>query len=261
MIYIGVENGKIQSISVPVHDELMGAPQLTDRALSVLIGQKLSQVRVDVVSGATMTSNAINNGLKMAAMMNGYVQEEPVVETTPEPTMEPVPQLRTLEDYMEYYQLPDSELGYFNVNQTLAVYTGPSRGYYRASSGKATVSTNGEVKSYGTVDGGDYYLIRYKLNNGNRRFGYIRRKDIEGSYVLPETPITECNVPVIVTKDATLTDDPGAGRSNDKVCKIKKGAKGTLLFFRDEYACVDFETSDVGRVRGFMLASEIKLAE
>ena len=210
-----------------------------------------------------MTSNAINNGLQMAAMMNGYVEEEIVIEETPEPTLAPtqvpVPQMRSLEDYMEYYQLPDSEQGYFDVNQTLAVYTGPSRGYYRASKGKATVSTNGDVKSYGTVDDGDYYLIRYKLNNGNRRFGYIRRKDIEGTYDLPETPISECNVPVIVTKDATLTDDPGAGRSNDKVCKIKKGAKGTLVFFRDEYACVDFETSEVGRVRGFILASAIKL--
>ena len=288
VIYIGAENGRITSVSVPVHDELAGAPFLTDSALSVLVGQPLSQARVDVVSGATMTSNAVNTAIQMAAMFHGetVVMETPTPAPTPTmtptptpaatPTMTPkptptatptptpkptaVPKL-TLEYYMENYQLPSSEIGYFSKGQELAVYTGPSRSYYRASKGKATVSTLGEVKCYGTDDGGDYYVIRYKLNNGNRRIGYIRRKDIVGGYDLPETPVPRCDVPVVFTKDATLTDDPGAGRSNDKLCKIRKGTKGTLVFFRDDYACVEFETSDVGKVRGFVPYTSIKLVQ
>lgn len=115
------------------------------------------------------------------------------------------------------------------------------------------------MKCYGTDDDGDYYVIRYTLNNGNRRIGYIRRKDIAGGYSLPETPVPRCDVPVVFTRDATLTDDPGA--SNAKLCSIRRGTRGTLVFFRDEFAFVDFDNSEVGRVRGFVPYDVIELAE
>ena len=44
-----------------------GATMLTDEALSVLVGQSISDAKVDIKSGVTVTSNAINNALAIIA--------------------------------------------------------------------------------------------------------------------------------------------------------------------------------------------------
>ena len=160
---------------------------------------------------------------------------------------------------MQQYQVNSAPLGYFNRKQSLAVDTGPGKGYHRANKGKASVSTNGEVWCFGTDAGGEYYLILYELNNGKHRIGYVRRDDISGGYDLTQTPIPRCDVQVKFVQDAVLTDDPGA--SNAKLCTIRNGARATLLFFRGEYACVDLEKSDVGKVRGFVPYYAIEIAE
>ncbi len=71
VMYIGAEDGRITSVSAPMHDERAGAPFLTDQALSVLIGQPLSQAEMDAVAGATLTVNAVNSAIRMAAMLHG----------------------------------------------------------------------------------------------------------------------------------------------------------------------------------------------
>ena len=84
--------GKIVSVSVPENNETpgFGADMLTDEALSALVGEDLATAHVDVKSGVTLTSDAINAALKQAAIANGVaVAAEPTAEPTVEATAEP----------------------------------------------------------------------------------------------------------------------------------------------------------------------------
>ena len=91
-LYVEVKDGgKIASVSAPNNSETpgFGADMLTDEALSALVGEDLATAHVDVKSGVTLTSNAINAALKQAAIANGVaVAAEPTVEATAEPTVE-----------------------------------------------------------------------------------------------------------------------------------------------------------------------------
>ena len=92
-LYVEVKDGgKIASVSAPNNSETpgFGADMLTDEALSALVGEDLATAQIDVKSGVTLTSNAINAALKQAAIANGVaVAAEPTVEATAEPTAEP----------------------------------------------------------------------------------------------------------------------------------------------------------------------------
>ena len=92
-LYVEVKDGgKIASVSAPNNSETpgFGADMLTDEALSALVGEDLATAHVDVKSGVTLTSNAINDALKQAAIANGVtVVAEPTVEATAEPAAEP----------------------------------------------------------------------------------------------------------------------------------------------------------------------------
>ena len=91
-LYVEVKDGgKIASVSAPNNSETpgFGANMLTDEALSALVGEDLATAHVDVKSGVTLTSDAINAALKQAAIANGVaVAAEPTVEATAEPTVE-----------------------------------------------------------------------------------------------------------------------------------------------------------------------------
>ena len=85
-LYIEVEDGKIVSVSAPNHNETpgLGADLLTEDALAALAGQDLATAQVDVKSGVTLTSNAINDALHQAAAANGIeIAEETEEETAP----------------------------------------------------------------------------------------------------------------------------------------------------------------------------------
>ena len=92
-LYVEVKDGgKIASVSAPNNSETpgFGADMLTDEALSALVGEDLATAHVDVKSGVTLTSDAINAALKQAAIANGVaVAAEPTVEATAEPAAEP----------------------------------------------------------------------------------------------------------------------------------------------------------------------------
>ena len=85
-LYVEVKDGgKIASVSAPNNSETpgFGADMLTDEALSALVGEDLTTAHVDVKSGVTLTSDAINAALKQAAIANGVaVAAEPAVEPT-----------------------------------------------------------------------------------------------------------------------------------------------------------------------------------
>ena len=87
------ENGKIVSVSVPENSETpgLGADLIADQSIfDALVGQDIATAQIDVKSGVTLTSNAINDALKQAAIANGVtVVAEPTVEATAEPAAEP----------------------------------------------------------------------------------------------------------------------------------------------------------------------------
>ena len=96
-LYVEVKDGgKIASVSAPNNSETpgFGADMLTDEALSALVGEDLATAHVDVKSGVTLTSDAINAALKQAAIANGVaVAAEPTAEPTVEATAEPAAEL------------------------------------------------------------------------------------------------------------------------------------------------------------------------
>ncbi len=82
-VYIDVQDGKIASISVPSHSETpgLGADLLTEDALSTLVGQKIDEAHVDAKTGVTLTVDALQRALNVAAQVNGFeVQEEAKTE-------------------------------------------------------------------------------------------------------------------------------------------------------------------------------------
>ena len=90
-LYVEVEDGKIVSVSAPGNIETpgFGADMLTDEALSVLVGQDIATAHIDVKSGVTMTSDAINEALRQAAAANGF---EPAQEEESVPASAPAPE-------------------------------------------------------------------------------------------------------------------------------------------------------------------------
>ena len=90
---IAVQDGKIAAVSADANNETpgLGADLLTDEALSALIGQDITTAQIDIKSGVTLTSTAINSALKQAAAANGFVveAEEPDVQTSATAETEP----------------------------------------------------------------------------------------------------------------------------------------------------------------------------
>ena len=85
--------GKIVSVSVPENNETpgLGADLIADQSVfDALVGQDIATAQIDVKSGVTLTSNAINDALGQAAIANGVtVTAEPTIEATAEPAAEP----------------------------------------------------------------------------------------------------------------------------------------------------------------------------
>ena len=71
-VAVSVEDGKITSVEVVEHNETPGfGADVIEKGFESLIGQDIATASFDAVSGATMTSNAINDALKQAAEKNG----------------------------------------------------------------------------------------------------------------------------------------------------------------------------------------------
>ena len=76
-------DGKIVSVSVPEHGETagFGADLIADQSVfDALVGQDIATAQIDVKSGVTLTSNAINDALKQAAEAYASAAAEPEAE-------------------------------------------------------------------------------------------------------------------------------------------------------------------------------------
>lgn len=65
------------------------------------------------------------------------------------------------------------ELTGLPANLSWRVYTGPGENYHVAADGKAKVSTNEAIQCYGRVEGTNWLMIRYFIDQGKSRVGYI----------------------------------------------------------------------------------------
>ncbi len=107
--------------------------------------------------------------------------------------------------------------GTFPKNQRYEVYEGPRQEHRRADSGKATVSTNGEIMVYGTWMG--RMMIEYAIDDGRYRIGWIDTDQLPASALegVPELPFpgsgfTEDFSYGVITTRSTLIDDPRHSR-------------------------------------------------
>lgn len=89
-------------------------------------------------------------------------------------------------------------------NQKLAVFSGPGEDYYRASAGRALVSTNGKIEIAGVENG--WILIYYRINDVSHRVGYISSRSLKDKLSLPEMEFAYAEA--TVNADCYLTDDP-----------------------------------------------------
>lgn len=110
-----------------------------------------------------------------------------------------------------------AKVGSFPRNQRYDVYEGPRTEHRRAGSGKAVVSTNGEIMVYGTWMG--RMMIEYALDDDRHRIGWIDADQLPASALtgVPELPFPDGGFPEeytygVVTTRSTLIDDPRHAR-------------------------------------------------
>ena len=151
------------------------------------------------------------------ACMPGILESYLTWEQEPVPTSEPkarvIPELT-------------AKPGKFPKNQRYEVYEGPRQEHRRAGSGKAVVSTNGEILVYGTCLG--RMMIEYELSEGRHRIGWIATDQLPESALagVPELAFFDGGDPEdytygVVTGSTGLYDDPLHSRSG--ICGILPG--------------------------------------
>ncbi len=137
------------------------------------------------------------------------------------------------------------------------VYSGPGTGYYRAASGKATVG-GGICRVYGAVE--DWALIGYGLSAGGYRIGYVRKSVVPSGVPVPELSLGL--VPMTVTGEATLTDDPIISVQGGTMSKLRTGAIVHVLAYMgdgDHWAYVEVPDFSNGQpARGFVAKSKLR---
>ena len=126
---------------------------------------------------------------------------------------------------------------------TIAVYGAPSTKAWRAGSGKASVSTNGEIyvlREWVAEDGTVWLHIRYEVSQRTQRFGFIKASDLPGYTVVGSDVYPQLAIPVRAAVDTTLTDDPLVSQ----YAQAAIPGRTELIcvgMFNDEYALVQAE--------------------
>ena len=126
---------------------------------------------------------------------------------------------------------------------TVAVYGAPSTKAWRAGSGKAAVSTKGEIwvlREWVAEDGTVWLHIRYEVSQRTHRFGFIKASQLPGYTVVGSDAYPDVAIPVRAAVDTTLTDDPLVSQYAQST--IPAGTVLTCIgMFNDEYALVQAE--------------------
>ena len=132
---------------------------------------------------------------------------------------------------------------------TVPVYSAPGDGSVRFAKGKASVNLREPAKFYGFTQDGNWALVEYTVSDRTSRFGYVRRSELPSS-VTWKYNISSIDVPVTVTQDTFLTDDPNVSQYRQMTLKAG-GSVRLLALYGAWYAYV--ETTLEGKtVRGFV---------
>ncbi len=132
-----------------------------------------------------------------------------------------------------------------------AVYTGPSDTYFRA--GKAQYGSPGQARVYGEENG--WLLIGYQTSSGRYRLGYIDASSaLDKMYDEPADAVLRSlsfdYVPVLLTRDCELTDDPVISRT--PIDSLKAGQECVFLAVLDRaWAYIELRTGREWK-RGFL---------
>lgn len=142
------------------------------------------------------------------------------------------------------------------ANQSLAVYSAPSKSSWRGANGKAAVSTNGAIYAAGWESG--WLLLMYETNNGSIRVGYVKAGDIRGG-VPTDQNLSFSYDSATVTQKCTLTDDPA--RTGSAIATLGAGTKVTWLTrFYNNSAWDYVEVTVNGKTaRGFIRAGSLDI--
>ena len=132
---------------------------------------------------------------------------------------------------------------------TVPVYSAPSEGSVRFAKGKASVNLREPAKLYGLTRDGNWALIEYAVSDRTSRFGYVKRSDLPSSVAWTFT-IPSVDVPVTVTQDTFLTDDPNV--SQYRQMTLNAGSSVRLLGLYDLWYAYVEATLDGKTVRGFV---------
>ena len=132
---------------------------------------------------------------------------------------------------------------------TVPVYSAPSESSVRFAKGKASVNLREPAKLYGLTRDGNWALIEYAVSDRTSRFGYVKRRDLPSSVAWTFT-LPSVDVPVTVTQDTFLTDDPNV--SQYRQMTLNAGSSVRLLGLYDLWYAYVETTLDGKTVRGFV---------
>ena len=143
------------------------------------------------------------------------------------------------------------------ANQSLPVYSAPSKKAWRGAKGKASVSTNGAIYAAGWESG--WLLVMYETNNGSVRVGYVDSGSIRGGVPF-DLNLDFSYAPATVLEGCTLTDDPA--RNGTAITTLQPGMTVTWLTrFYNNSAWDYVETSVDGKTaRGFIRAGSLDIS-
>ena len=157
---------------------------------------------------------------------------------------------RVLRAQFESFELGKGEMLPGNAGaSTVPVYSAPSKGSVRFAQGKASVNLRDPVRFYGLTQDGNWALIEYAVSDRTSRFGYVKRSDLPGSVAWTFT-LPSVDVPVKVTQDTFLTDDPNV--SQYRQMTLNAGSSVRLLGLYDLWYAYVETTLDGKTVRGFV---------
>lgn len=127
-----------------------------------------------------------------------------------------------------------------------AVYSAPTTDSYRASSGKASVSTSGSMKLLGEYDG--WTMVEYEVSERTNRVGFVHASLMENPESLKwaDEDVWEMqspevwNVPLMTVRVTGITDDPHVSQYEQAYLQAGAYVKG-LYPAGDFYAYVAAE--------------------
>ena len=171
---------------------------------------------------------------------------------------------RTLADIAVLQALDDAQVPALPGGESISlpaagelapVYSAPGDGSVRFAKGKASVNLREPAKFYGFTQDGNWALVEYTVSGRTSRFGYVRRSELPSS-VTWKYNISSIDMPVTVTQDTFLTDDPNVSQYRQMTLKAG-GSVRLLALYGPWYAYV--ETTLEGKtVRGFVPRASLR---